>query len=51
MKKIETINKRIDKYQRMIIKFRNDNNLDKKQKNSAIKKLQEVIRNLNWVLN
>jgi hypothetical protein len=50
MKSKETIEKRIDIYKEKIDKFRLDKELTKEDKNNAIFTLQELIRQLKWVL-
>lgn len=51
MKQIKTIERKIDKYLKLIEKFRSDNTLDKYEKKRAIFKLQMLIREIKWVLN
>ena len=51
MKSEKLIQERIDGYFKSIEKFKNDNTLDVVKKNSAIFKLQTLIRELKWILN
>jgi len=50
MKSKETIEKRIDVYKEKIDKFRLDKGLTNEDKSNAIFTLQELIRQLKWVL-
>lgn len=50
MKKKETIERKIALHEASIEKFRLDKGLCKEDKNSAIFTLQELIRQLKWVL-
>ena len=50
MKSEKTIKRKIDKYSKLIEKFRSDNTLDKEKKKGAIFKLQMLNRELKWVL-
>ena len=50
MKKQQTIESRILKYQTSIDKFRSDTTLDQDKKRNAIFTLQSMIRELKWVL-
>ena len=51
MKQINTIERKISKYSKLIDKFRSNNTLDNDKKKQAIFKLQMLIRELKWVLN
>jgi hypothetical protein len=51
MKKEATIMRKIDKNRNSISKFRNATSLDPVMKKRAIKTLEAINRELNWVLN
>ncbi len=50
MKRRETIEKRIDSHNASIERFRLDSGLSKEEKKSAIFVLQELVRQLKWIL-
>jgi hypothetical protein len=51
MKKIKTIERKIEKYAKLIEKFKADKTLQSDKKKNVIFKIQMLIRELKWVLN